>query len=111
MTDKTVAGPSDGGPKRFVDMGDGSYAELVEAVGANADVGASFTRPADTTAYASGDLVAAADDNAARQFQRPRRLGLLRATSCSARSAPATGTSSPMRSCSSSTSSARDTIR
>lgn len=52
--------------KRIVDMGDGTYAERVSlpsnvsVISNNSEVRiqASFTRPADTTAYAAGDLVA-----------------------------------------------------
>ena len=41
-----------------VDNGDGTYNTITAAGGFTAVVGGSFTRPADTTAYASGDLVA-----------------------------------------------------
>lgn len=46
--------------RRNVDQGDGTWAEKVSIVANNSEVRiqASFTRPADTTAYAAGDLVA-----------------------------------------------------
>ena len=44
--------------KRLKDMGDGTHAEVVAASGFAANPSASFTRPADTTAYAIGDLIA-----------------------------------------------------
>lgn len=45
---------------KFRDMGDGSWAEVGSVISNNSEVRiqASFTRPADTTAYAVGDLVA-----------------------------------------------------
>lgn len=46
--------------RRNVDQGDGTWAEKVSAVSNNSEIvlSASFTRPANTTAYAAGDLVA-----------------------------------------------------
>lgn len=46
--------------RRNVDQGDGTWAEKLSIVANNSEVriDASFTRPADTTAYAAGDLVA-----------------------------------------------------
>jgi len=44
--------------KTYRDVGDGSLAEVVAAAGITTNPTATFTRPADTTAYASGDLVA-----------------------------------------------------
>jgi len=38
--------------------GDGSYTPRIEAVGVSAVATATFTRPADTTAYTAGDLIA-----------------------------------------------------
>jgi hypothetical protein len=40
------------------DVGDGTLAEVVAAAGITTNPTATFTRPSDTTAYASGDLVA-----------------------------------------------------
>lgn len=46
--------------RRNVDQGDGTWAEKISTVSNNSEVRiiANFTRPADTTAYAAGDLVA-----------------------------------------------------
>lgn len=46
--------------RRNVDQGDGTWAEKLSTVSNNSEVRitASFTRPADTTAYAAGDMVA-----------------------------------------------------
>jgi len=44
--------------KTFRDVGDGTLAEVVAAAGITSNPSATFTRPSDTTAYASGDLVA-----------------------------------------------------
>lgn len=50
----------DGLKKRLIDNGDGTHSEQVSAVtpGGFKDISASFTRPADTTAYAQYDLIA-----------------------------------------------------
>lgn len=44
--------------KTYRDVGDGSLAEVVVAAGITTNPTATFTRPSDTTQYASGDLVA-----------------------------------------------------
>lgn len=61
MADKLISVLENGTFKRFVDMGDGTYAEKIVVVGHSAiDVPTrySFTRPADTTTYDIGDLIA-----------------------------------------------------
>lgn len=70
MSDILGSGGAQGAVKRFKDMADGTYAEVISAVmqatesflgfvgGKTVRASANFTRPADTTAYASTDLVA-----------------------------------------------------
>jgi hypothetical protein len=56
MTDRQ-AGQTDS-PKLLHDEGDGTFAEVIAGVGISANAAGTITRPADTNAYAIGDLIA-----------------------------------------------------
>lgn len=59
MADTTYPAPGLGVRKALVDMGDGTHAEKVVAVGKFVTLTATITRPANTTAYAAEDALAA----------------------------------------------------